>query len=187
LASLTASSASFSDLTDGEKLTVVNTLKIIPCAGSGCLESSPKTAKIEFRCQICDSSYTNRIAKVGQHWNDLSPRKEYASFFGLLSRVLEAPTVRHSKVLRIQFAQVVRRLVNHTSDWDFLDLTSADLGRWSMRSFQSSLRELRISALSVCILPFLIIMLTTTQTSTNAIPPRNPSRRYSIPQQKHLS
>jgi serine/threonine-protein kinase ATR len=61
-----------------------------------------------------------------------------------LSQFVNAPAVKGSRKPRILLTQAIRRFLNHTMDKQYLNMSVDPLGVWCAKSFQSSIRELRI-------------------------------------------
>src|SRR5262249_24239628 len=97
-------------------------------------------------CSVCDLSPVQQTTNPGQNWNDHDSKNDYDAFYHTLVNLIDVPIVKTSRKLRILAVQTIRRFVNHMTDERYLDLATDVLGRWCMRCFQSSFRELRMAS-----------------------------------------
>jgi serine/threonine-protein kinase ATR len=134
------------NLKDTDALALFDALQYLPCAASKSLNLRSMKSFVSKRCLLCDVSIGQTSASlksVSHHYGAPDCQRVY-EFLCLLA---ESSLVRNSRRLRILFVQSIRRFINHVIDEKYLNLSSDPLGRYCMKSLQSSTRELRLSAL----------------------------------------
>jgi serine/threonine-protein kinase ATR len=138
-----------------EKITsLFKSLNSIPCVGSGCFQQHTSTRRIWNSCTICDRTSSKAAAGTTGPWNEDIAAAERKAYYDIMNTLMSTSNLKNSRVLRVLAAQTIRRFVNHTKDPKYLDLAKDQLGRWCMRSFQSSFRELRIASVQA-LMPYL--------------------------------
>ncbi len=115
---------------------------MLACAGAGTLGSkhSNVARKSYGSCSLCDASSMVQSAKP--KWEG-KPGEEV---FSTVLKLLQGNLLQASARPRIAAMLALRKLIMHTDNTAYLDLTQSYLGQWCLQSLRSSLRELRISA-----------------------------------------
>ncbi|KAI9681820.1 MAG: serine/threonine-protein kinase M1 [Trizodia sp. TS-e1964] len=133
----------FAKLSETDKVQSLNMLGYLACAGSGVL--SVKTANHHSisskTCSICDVPPLCR--------NSINPSWKGAQFdevYMILSNLVQTRDLQNSSKSRVCAMLALRRILNHTSNTNHLDLAHSPLGKWCLQSHFSSVRELRIAA-----------------------------------------
>lgn len=120
----------------------------VACAGSQCLVSA-NGSHDEFSnlsCKICDHPLRILDQHIPPYWNVNHHGEDWKEIVASLAALIEAPEVQKSKKPRILITLAIRRIFNHISDAEYLDLANSSLGQSCLRSLSSTLRELRIAA-----------------------------------------
>ncbi len=119
-------------------------LTIFPCAGSQSLiENTPKQI-LNAQCSICDNFPEHANLQLLSSWNSRFP-EDVKAIVSILETLISDQSFRRSKRQRVLTANLLRRVLAHVDDQQYLQLGSV-FGEWCMRSLQSSIRELRIAA-----------------------------------------
>ncbi|KAF2791318.1 hypothetical protein K505DRAFT_376871 [Melanomma pulvis-pyrius CBS 109.77] len=138
------------DISDGsedQRCELLAAFGKIACAGSGCLKSaqSDKIHWTKMTCTVCDASYTpQRDEKT--YWNNSDYGEDWKDVTAAMLSITEINEFQESSKPRILLALAIRRVFNHISDPDYLNLDVCSLGQWLLKSLNRSLRELRIAA-----------------------------------------
>lgn len=119
-------------------------LIIFPCAGSQSLIENLPTQILSAQCSICDNFPEITNSQVLSSWNSRFP-KDVRTIISTLEILINDQSFQRSKYLRVLAANLIRRILVHVDDEQYLQLGSV-FGEWCMRSLQSSIRELRIAA-----------------------------------------
>ncbi|KAF2712355.1 hypothetical protein K504DRAFT_372017 [Pleomassaria siparia CBS 279.74] len=119
----------------------------IGCAGSGCLRpsSADKAHWKNQECTICDASTTTERG-VTSYWDKSNCGEDWKDTVAAMLSVTGIQEFQESSKPRILMALAIRRVFNHISDSDYLNLDICSLGQWLLKSLNRSLRELRIAA-----------------------------------------
>lgn len=64
----------------------------------------------------------------------------------VFTKLIETPEFVDSKRPRVIAMLVLRKLMLHVEDAQYLDLETSRVGQWCLKALQSSVRELRIAA-----------------------------------------
>jgi serine/threonine-protein kinase ATR len=133
------------NMKDIDAVALCDALRHLPCAGSKCLKLRSLKFSASRYCTLCDaltdqSSSTQKAAFC--HYEPPDCHRVYE----FLCLLVESSLVRNSRKLRILLVQSIRRFINHVIDEKYMSLSTDPLGRYCMKSLQSSTRELRLSA-----------------------------------------
>jgi serine/threonine-protein kinase ATR len=139
---------------DEEQIQLLMTIKTIPCAISGTLIPENEDVPSSSHCKLCDQFQNRMPLRIRHSGNSDQEQNSVKPLWKILTRLTEHPAIRSTKALRILLSQDIYRLINHCKEPERLDLSASQLGRWCVKSFQSSLRELRMVA-CIAITPFL--------------------------------
>ncbi|KAI9782590.1 MAG: serine/threonine-protein kinase M1 [Geoglossum umbratile] len=114
----------------------------LACAGAGTLSLQHQSEGIGTgtRCLICDTS--SPASSEEALWDE----GESKEVFLTLSSLIKTPECQRSTKPRIWAMLAVRRLMRHSNNLTYLELTKSYFGEWCLQSHCSSLRELRIAA-----------------------------------------
>lgn len=117
------------------------------CAGSKCLKTaSPEDGRWQnLPCRICDDRRSTRRDE-STYWNGHDCDEDWKDAIAALLSILEIQEFQKSSKPRVLMALTIRRVYNHLSDPERLDLEFCTLGQWLIASLNRSLRELRIAA-----------------------------------------
>jgi serine/threonine-protein kinase ATR len=101
-----------------------------------------------FICSFCDTNelYQDRQSKSTVFFD----KGEHDSFCKelilVVNELIKHPDMNHSARPRILLTIAIRRLYNHISDSQMLDLFTSPTGQWCLKALTSSVRELRLIA-----------------------------------------
>ncbi|KAF2747396.1 hypothetical protein M011DRAFT_458655 [Sporormia fimetaria CBS 119925] len=121
----------------------------LACAGSATLRPLSGGGKCDWTtmpCTICDAAQGRPDAE-GAYWDQGRCGDDWKD---VLSALIEITTLRafsESSKSRVHMALAVRRIFNHISQAEYLDLGNSPLGQWLLASMSRSVRELRIAAM----------------------------------------
>ncbi|OCK82203.1 hypothetical protein K432DRAFT_473031 [Lepidopterella palustris CBS 459.81] len=120
----------------------------LACAGSHSLENTDSHNRQweELSCKICDMPHTNQDRDPQTYWNAAHHGEDWKTVISVLAAVTENSDFQRSVKPRILLTLTIRRVFNHISEAESLDLSLSLLGQWCLRSLRSSSRELRIAA-----------------------------------------
>ncbi|ORX98750.1 hypothetical protein BCR34DRAFT_142938 [Clohesyomyces aquaticus] len=130
-----------------ERCELLSAFGKIACAGSRSLQRSDMDGSrwADAQCSLCDGNqYPMR--ESARYWNSVSSGEEWKDTIAALLTITEIADFEGSTKPRVLMALAIRRLFNHISDPDYLNLEICALGQWLMKSLSRSLRELRIAA-----------------------------------------
>ncbi|KAI9793452.1 MAG: serine/threonine-protein kinase M1 [Candelina submexicana] len=134
----------YSKLSEREQCLAFTHIGNLCCAGAGTLElrqtNGGKMAR--SKCTQCDVA----AARGKELSRSLWQGAECDNIVRIFSTLFEAPEFQKSRKPRICAMQAVRRLVNHSSNIAYLDLSQSFLGQWCLQCQHSSLRELRLAS-----------------------------------------
>ncbi|KAF2267881.1 hypothetical protein CC78DRAFT_565700 [Lojkania enalia] len=134
----------YSTCSDDNRCDLLSSLGKLACAGSRCLEplQGPGSQKT---CMLCDDS--RKYRRDGAiYWNNSNHGEDWKDVIAALLVITEMQEFRESTKPRVFMALAIRRVFNHISDPEYLNLESCSLGQWLIGSMNRSLRELRIAA-----------------------------------------
>jgi serine/threonine-protein kinase ATR len=98
-----------------------------------------------MNCSICDvPNPPQREEKT--YWNNSDSGEDWKDAIAAMLIITENSWFRDGSYCRIQMALAIRRVFNHISDPDYLNLDHCALGQWLLKSLNRSMRELRIAA-----------------------------------------
>lgn len=80
------------------------------------------------------------------YWNEGDYGEDWKDVVAAMLALTEMEEFQESYQPRILMALAIRRVFNHISDPDYLNLDNCSLGQWLLKSLSRSLRELRIAA-----------------------------------------
>ncbi|KAF2813925.1 protein kinase rad3 [Mytilinidion resinicola] len=125
-----------------------NCLANIACAGAHSLEATKSNSgHLDcFSCRVCDDTSSEGLTNPRPYWNGGNHGDDWKEVISTLAALIETPEFLRSTKPRILMALTIRRVFNHISDGEYLDLDLSSLGQWCLRSLRSTLRELRIVA-----------------------------------------
>jgi serine/threonine-protein kinase ATR len=126
---------------------LLSALGKLACAGSQCLQRVPGTSDHfeDMTCSLCDAAQTR--PKGGRlYWDKSEYSEDWKNVVAALLAISGIQQFRESTKPRVYMALSLRRVFNHISDTEYLDLERSSLGEWLLASMSRSLRELRISA-----------------------------------------
>ena len=137
-------------LSEGEQSTLLFAFGKIACAGSSCLKpvsigNTQKNHWTELTCTVCDASSTSQRDEKS-YWNKRDHGEDWKDAIAAMLTITEMDNFQDASKPRILMALAIRRLFNHISDADYLNLEISSLGQWLLKSLSRSLRELRIAA-----------------------------------------
>ncbi|KAF2473193.1 uncharacterized protein BDR25DRAFT_257421, partial [Lindgomyces ingoldianus] len=119
----------------------------IACAGARCIQPSHENVS-DWRslpCRVCDNPQTpNRGSAI--YWEVVASGEDWKETIAALLAITEIQEFERSTKPRVLMALSIRRVFNHISDPEYLNLEMCALGQWLMKSLSRSLRELRIAA-----------------------------------------
>ena len=143
-------------------------ISILPCAGSQSLvENVPNTQQTpSAQCSICDNSPGCANSQPLSSWNSCFPEDVKATI-SMLGTLIDEQSFQRSKRQRVLAANLIRRVLAHVEDQQYLQLGSV-FGEWCMRSLQSSIRELRVAA-AHALMPFIDENLPTDLRTANRV------------------
>ena len=120
----------------------------IACAGSQCLVGAHGSHDElnNLSCKICDHPLRILDQHIPPYWNVNHHGEDWKEIIASLAALIETLEFQKSEKPRILITLAIRRIFNHISDAEYLDLAKSSLGQWCLRSLSSSLRELRIAA-----------------------------------------
>lgn len=120
----------------------------VACAGSQCLVGANGSYDElnDLSCKICDHPLRIPDQHISAYWNVNHHGEDWKEIIASLAALIETSEVLKSTKPRILITLAIRRIFNHISDAEYLDLANSSLGQWCLRSLSSSLRELRIAA-----------------------------------------
>ena len=125
---------------------LLSALAPLPCAGAGCWTERLSQNKISYSCSSCDGSSSSSPQPASYSWTEQASDEEIKRFYDLLKTIMDSASGKSSRRLRVMVCQVIRRFINHNTNPKYLDLATGYFGRWCMKSFQSSIRELRTAS-----------------------------------------
>lgn len=96
-------------------------------------------------CTVCDASHTPQRDEK-KYWNNSDYGEDWKDVAAAMLAITEINEFQESSKPRILLALAIRRVFNHISDPDYLNLDICSLGQWLLKSLNRSLRELRIAA-----------------------------------------
>lgn len=114
----------------------------LPCVATG-------TASVEYteegriekiNCLHCDSDDVLQSATLV--WNE----KQSTEVFLTLQKLLKSGKLEAQDQVRVWTMITIRKLLRHSVDNDYLDLSTSMFGQWCLQCICSSLRELRLAA-----------------------------------------
>ncbi|EON65245.1 hypothetical protein W97_04482 [Coniosporium apollinis CBS 100218] len=131
-----------------EQCKALTIIGYLPCGGSGSLQRTHSSigTVAEKNCTVCDCLPGAPVDRPALTWDGGSNVRDWNEIMLLLSEIMKSTDFQRSKKPRILATIAIRRIINHTSNPEMLDLANSQLGQWCLRSFHSSLRELRIAA-----------------------------------------
>jgi len=98
-----------------------------------------------MKCSLCDATQTPQIGgRV--YWDKTEYREDWKNVVAALLAISGLQEFRESIRPRVYMALSLRRVFNHISAPEYLDLERSSLGEWLLASMSRSLRELRICA-----------------------------------------
>ena len=120
----------------------------VACAGSQCLVGANgcHDELNNFSCRICDRPLQILDQHTPPYWNINRHGEDWKEIIASLAAIIETSEVQQSTKPQILITLAIRRIFNHISVAEYLDLANSSLGQWCLRSLSSSLRELRIAA-----------------------------------------
>lgn len=119
----------------------------LSCAGSHCLQrgAGPNDHLEDMTCSLCDvAQASQRDEKI--YWDRSDHKEDWKNVLAALLAICGLQEFRESTKPRVYMALSLRRVFNHISDTEYLDLERSSLGQWLLASMSRSLRELRICA-----------------------------------------
>lgn len=138
----------FEQMVDDQRCDMLFELQTIACAACNTLQDWDESTNIEKNaiCTVCDQSNISSDRLQRSFFNEGTHARYFQELLSLIKKLVKLPILAGSIRPRILITSLIRRLCNHTSDPDTLDLFQSVLGQWCLRSLTSSLRELRIAA-----------------------------------------
>jgi serine/threonine-protein kinase ATR len=120
----------------------------IACAGSNSLQALSGDDKSwgDFTCMVCDATELQTPGRL--YWDKDISDESWKEVIAALSVVTQQAEFEKAPRPRILMAVAIRRIFNHISDPDYLDLDISPLGKWIINAMTRSTRELRIAASS---------------------------------------
>ncbi|KAF2280300.1 protein kinase rad3 [Westerdykella ornata] len=133
---------------DGQNCELIQALGTLACAGTRCLRplqhDRPASWK-DMGCDLCDTSQPcQRTEQV--FWDKTTSGDDWKDAIAAMLTIIGLQEFRESAKPRIHMALAIRRVFNHISNAEYLNLEDSALGEWLLSSMSSSLRELRIAA-----------------------------------------
>ncbi|KAF2178853.1 hypothetical protein K469DRAFT_598368 [Zopfia rhizophila CBS 207.26] len=142
--------ATYLSQSDDENCDLLSALGKIACAGSQCLRGDDLDCGHwdKLPCRLCDGPQTEHTQQrdTNTYWNNGDCGEDWKDVIASLLAVTEILEFQKSTKPRILMAFAIRRVFNHISDAEYLDLQLCSLGQWLISSMSRSLRELRITA-----------------------------------------
>lgn len=122
-------------------------LGLLACAGSDCLQCDTDTHGHlqDMACNLCDAAHTFQRNERG-YWDRGDNKGDWKNVTASLITICGLQEFRDSTKPRVHMALTLRRVFNHISNTEYLDLERSSLGQWLLGSMNRSLRELRICA-----------------------------------------
>lgn len=140
---LTPNRNSFPSLEDTDKCSAIELLGYISCAIDNTLEVQAGDGHLtpKLGCRYCQNANPgSEIPKC----LDIATKTTITNVF---NRLLSLQSFTESRQSRVTAMVVLRRLVRHSTEPEFLDLQVSPAGLWCLKSLHSSsARELRIAA-----------------------------------------
>ncbi|KAF2206005.1 hypothetical protein GQ43DRAFT_427658 [Delitschia confertaspora ATCC 74209] len=123
----------------------------IACAGSRCIEAIEDETSLwdNLPCSLCDGSQKLDRNSIPTFWNDTGSGEDWKDVIAALLAITQIDEFETSTKPRVLMAFAIRRIFNHISDPDYLDLENCALGQWCVRNTNNTHkapRELRIAA-----------------------------------------
>jgi serine/threonine-protein kinase ATR len=130
-----------SELPGDKQCIVIDLLSRLCCAAEGTLLYKRRGSKNKtLSCDFCGLGVQTGQKPVA---GGIAIKKTVQE---LIADLIQTQAFLESRKPRIITMVILRRLVLHTNDTDFLDLERSIPGQWCLQSLQSSVRELRIAA-----------------------------------------
>ncbi|KAI9663334.1 MAG: serine/threonine-protein kinase M1 [Alyxoria varia] len=134
----------FSDMTDAQRIELLEVLALMPCTGVRQTEGS---SSIEFAystsCPHCRATNIHASdSKRSSFWDETDRN----CFYEILASLIHTRVVQSSKQLRCLSMVAIQRFACHASSSDHLDISISAIGQYCMQGLRSSVREIRIAA-----------------------------------------
>ncbi len=138
----------YSRLPEDDRCRVLAALSKLPCAATGCLKDTESTLKSyeSAKCTLCDNADRVASLTVVESWDSGDRQAHWRLLCIAIRQLIASPGFTRSSRPRILVTIAIQRLFAHSLGRSELDLATAPLGQWCMRSLHSSLRELRLAA-----------------------------------------
>jgi serine/threonine-protein kinase ATR len=119
----------------------------LACAGSQSLQPLEDDSNDwkDMACTFCDATKSSHHSER-LYWDRGECGEDWKDVVAAILAVIGLQGFRDSTKPRVYMALAIRRVFNHISDAEYLDLERSSLGEWLLSSMSRSLRELRISA-----------------------------------------
>lgn len=130
-------SSIYLQLPDYEQSLLFRLLGCLACTATSGWDQDLSTA---FTCPYCDDS--NTLLKYGK----VPEAADTTTVSDTLIDLMKLLRSSKSRKPRVAAIQALPRVLRHTADMEYLDLSSSYLGQHCLASLRSSLRELRIGA-----------------------------------------
>lgn len=119
----------------------------LACAGSGCLlpAEGVNSTWESTACRLCDTPQPGHRSEQ-TYWDRGDSGEDWKDAIAALMAIVGLQEFRESTKPRVYMALALRRVFNHISAAEYLDLESSTLAEWLLASMSRSLRELRICA-----------------------------------------
>ena len=139
----------FTKMTEVDRCRLLCAISRMPCAHANIshMRSEKRFLNLgSVDCRLCDSVEVPRERRKEWLWDQGAHVDDCRHLTQLLTTVVSLPELQRSNKARTLAAVALRRIVNHVSDPQTVDLASSPLGQWCLKSVHSSSRELRIAA-----------------------------------------
>ena len=143
---LTIYRKAFGNLSESERCQLLKILGFLPCAVSGSLVGEVRLDPANWsKCSICHTTRRSLRDTRLPSKQDEQLSQECEAVLKCLEFLITTEASQRSNKTRILVAHAIQKVMNHISDPVYLNV-KAVLGQWSLRSLQSSVRELRFAA-----------------------------------------
>ncbi|KAF2867552.1 protein kinase rad3 [Massariosphaeria phaeospora] len=130
-----------------EQCELLSAFAKLACAGTGCLNtvSGNDGHWMSLSCKLCDFSHPHERNQT-VYWNNGDYGEDWKDAIATMLNITQEENFLDSSKPRVYMALAIRRVFNHISDADYLNLNMCSLGQWLLGSLNRSLRELKIAA-----------------------------------------